>query len=129
MAIHRQAPYIFTKILKVTFAYLRKNGHSPVVYIDDTYLQGDSPDDCERNIHNTAKLLWDLGFSIHPDKSVLLPTQKLEFLGFVLDSKAFIIFLTEKLKQKIHCLFSWLPYSCIARSKVWSTVLSPSRAL
>ena len=98
---YSQAPYIFTKILKVPFAYLRKNGHSSVVYIDDTYLQGDSPEDCERNIHNTATLLWDLGFSIHPDKSVLLPTQKLEFLGFVLDSKAFIIFLTEKRKQKI----------------------------
>ena len=76
---YSQAPYIFTKILKVPFAYLRKNGHSSVVYID-TYLQGDFPEDCERNIHNTAKLLWDLGFSIHPDKSVLMPTQKLEFL-------------------------------------------------
>ena len=83
MAIHRHPT---SEILKVPFAYLRKNGHSPEVYIDDTYLQGDSPEDCERNIHNTAKLLWDLGFSIHPD-------------------------------------------SCIARSKVWSTVLSPSRAL
>ena len=30
-----------------------------------------------------------------------MPTQKLEFLGFVLDPKAFIIFLTEKRKQKI----------------------------
>ena len=94
---YSQAPYIFTKILKVPFAYLRKNGHSSVVYIDDTYLQGDSPEDCERNIHNTAKLLWDLRFSIHPDKSVLMPTQKLEFLGFALDSKAFIIFLKQKI--------------------------------
>ena len=50
---YSQAPYIFTKILKVPFAYLRKNGHSSVVYIDDTYLQGDSPEDCESNIHNT----------------------------------------------------------------------------
>ena len=44
---YSQAPYIFTKILKVQFAYLRKNGHSSVVYIDDTYLQGDFPEHCE----------------------------------------------------------------------------------
>ena len=39
---YSQAPYVF-KLLKVPFGHLRKHGHSPVVYIGDTYLQGDSP--------------------------------------------------------------------------------------
>lgn len=27
----------------------------------------------------------DLGFKVHPDKSVFIPSQKLEFLGFIVD--------------------------------------------
>ena len=56
---YSQAPYIFTKLLKVPFGYLRKQGHSSVVYIDDTYLQGDTPQLCQNNVWDTEKLLWD----------------------------------------------------------------------
>ena len=54
---YAQAPYIFTKILKVPFGYLRKHGHPSVVYIDDTYLQGDSFQLCQKNVWATEKLL------------------------------------------------------------------------
>ena len=37
----------------------------------------------------------------HPEKSVLIPTETLEFLGFILDSNRFTITLTEKRIQKI----------------------------
>ena len=32
---------IFTKISKVTFGHLRSQGHNSVVYVADSYLQGD----------------------------------------------------------------------------------------
>ena len=54
---YSQAPYIFTKLLRVPFGYLRKRGHSSVVYIDDTYLQGDTPRLCHNNVWDTEKLL------------------------------------------------------------------------
>ena len=98
---YSQAPYIFTKILEVPFGYLRKHGHPSVVYIDDIYLQGDSFQLCQNNVWATEKLLGDLGFHIHPGKSVLIPSQKLEFLGFILDSNACTVTLTDKRKQKI----------------------------
>ena len=98
---YSQAPHIFTKLLKVPFGYLRKQDHSSVVYIDDTYLQGDTPRLCHNNVWDTEKLLWDLGFHIHPDKSVRIPSQRLEFLGFILDSNAMTVTLTDKHKQKI----------------------------
>ena len=98
---YSQAPYIFTKLLKVPFGYLRKQGHSSVVYIDDKYLQGDTPQLCQNNVWDTEKLLGDLGFHIHPDKSVRIPSQRLEFLGFILNSNALTVTLTDKCKQKI----------------------------
>ena len=73
---YSQAPYVFTKTLKFPFGYLRKHGYSSVVYIDDTYLPGDSPQLCQNNVWDTETLLWDLGFQIHPDKSVLIPSQR-----------------------------------------------------
>ena len=44
-----------------------------------------------------------LGFVVHPEKSVFIPTQKLVFLGFILDSVTMLVYLTPvkalKLKQ------------------------------
>ena len=79
---YAQAPLIFTKLLRLPFGYLRSQGHLSVVYMDDTYLQGDSNSSCQSNIANMVSLLQALGFTINRKKSVLTPTQSLEFLGY-----------------------------------------------
>ena len=68
--------------------------------MDDSYLQAGSYDLCFANIKATVQLLLSLGFTINTEKSVLAPTQHLEFLGFILDSISMTITLTEKRKQK-----------------------------
>lgn len=40
------SPRLFTKVLKLVFAELRKSGHQSVIYIDDIYLQGDTIELC-----------------------------------------------------------------------------------
>ena len=82
---YADAMRVFTKLLKPVFSQLRKIGHLSVVYVDDTFLQGDTFEECLQNIRSTVNLLQTLGFTVHPDKSVLNPTQKIEFLGFVSD--------------------------------------------
>ena len=77
---------LFTKLLKQPFGFLRKHSYASVIYIDDSYLQGDTYTHCLENIHATRNLLVSLGFSINQDKSVLQPAQRIVFLGFVLDS-------------------------------------------
>ena len=42
-------PRKFTELLKPVFARLRKMGYTAAGYIDDTFLQGDSFDDCYQN--------------------------------------------------------------------------------
>ena len=44
---YAQAPMLFTKVLRPPFAYLCRQGHVSVVYMDDTYLQGDSFNSCQ----------------------------------------------------------------------------------
>ena len=100
-----EAMRTFTKLLRVPFGILRSKGYLSVVFVDDTYLQADCRTKCLDNIHATINLLRNLGFTIHADKSILEPTQQIEFLGFLIDSNQMTIRLSEKktiaLKNKI----------------------------
>ena len=74
---------VFTKVSKPVYAYLRQQGYMSVIFVDDSYLQGDTKQECLQNIEATVSLLESLGFAIHEGKSILNPTQEIEFLGFV----------------------------------------------
>lgn len=70
-----------TKLMKPVYSSLRQQGHESSSYIDDSYLQGDDYADCVTNVAETIQVLDSLGFIPHPDKSVLIPTQRLTYLG------------------------------------------------
>ena len=97
------APRYFCKITKILFAELRKKGHVSTSFIDDCLLIADSEVDCRANVLDTARTSLNAGFVVHPDKSVLKPTQRIVYLGFWLDSKDMSVRLpaekTEKLKM------------------------------
>ena len=95
------APRLFTKLLKPVYSTLSSQGHLSVGYIDDSYLQGNTIQNCQNNIQKTVNLFTSLGFLVHPEKSVLVPTQKLTFLGFILDSEHMIISLTPERARAI----------------------------
>ena len=92
---------IFTKISKIQFSILREKGFLSVVYVDDSYLQGDDYEDCFSNVLNTIEILRSLGFTIHPEKSKFIPTQCITLLGFILNSVQMTITLTLEKKEKI----------------------------
>lgn len=80
------ASRIFSKVMKPVFATLRKMGHSNVAYIDDSLLQSDTLQLCLLNVKDTMSLIDSLGLTTHPEKSIIVPTQCIEFLGFLLNS-------------------------------------------
>ena len=59
---------------------------------------------------DTLNLLRELGFVINPEKSIVIPSQKIVYLGFVISSKKMI--LTKRKDEKeikikalvMHCL-------------------------
>ena len=87
-------PWSFTKILKPVYSSLRSKGHVNVGYIDDSYLQGDTYEECKHNVQDTVNLFIKLGFLPHPEKSVFEPTEIITFLGFVINSVTMKITLT-----------------------------------
>lgn len=90
------APRLFTKLLKPIYSTLRSRGFLSVAYIDDSYLQGESYEECQSNVNATVELFTRLGFVVHPEKSVIMPTQELKFLGFVLNSRTMSVSLTQE---------------------------------
>jgi hypothetical protein len=94
-------PRYFTKLLKPVYAQLRSQGLLSTAFIDDCYLQGQTFVECQRNISMTVELFTKLGFSIHEEKSVLVPCQKVKFLGFWLDSMNMTVSLPQEKVQKI----------------------------
>ena len=109
---------IFAKYLKPVYANLRQKGHLSVVFVDDSYLKGET--ECLEAVEAAIALLEYLGFTIHEAKSILKPTQRIEFLGFIIDStkitvtisKEKMIAITNKIKKlmtiKFPKLDSWL---------------------
>ena len=90
---------IFTKLSKVPFSHLPSKGFVWVVFVDDSYLQGIIYKTYLHNTENTIELLQNLGFTIHPTKSVVTPTQRITFLGFVIDSIQMTLEITREKEQ------------------------------
>lgn len=80
------APRLFTKILKPIFALLRSEGHVSAYYLDDSWLMGTSYEECKLNVERTTNVLSNAGFIINNSKSVFIPSQCIQFLGFCLNS-------------------------------------------
>ena len=60
-------PRLFTKMLIPVYAGLRKTGDEIVPYIEDSYLPGETEQECWQSVKKAALLLQDLGFTTHPE--------------------------------------------------------------
>jgi hypothetical protein len=81
------APRVFTKVLTPVYANLREKGHECFPYIDDSFIIADTYDKCQDTIDQLVQSFIALGFTVNAEKSVLVPQQKIVFLGFWLDSE------------------------------------------
>ena len=95
------APRFFTKIMKILLMELRKQGIQIVGYLDDTIIIANSKQQCETYTQKTIKFFDQMGLTIHPVKSKLAPVQKIEFLGFEIDSVRMTVKLTAEKSLKI----------------------------
>ena len=55
-------------------------------YIDDFCVKADTKESCKASLDKTSQLFDSLGFTVHPEKSQFNPSNRILFLGFVLDS-------------------------------------------
>ena len=85
---------VFTKLLKPILGSLRETGIRLIAYLDDFLLIGKTKNQAEESFQKTKTLMESLGFVINEDESQSEATQKIEFLGFSIDSMDMIFRLT-----------------------------------
>uniref|UniRef100_A0A1X7SH48 Reverse transcriptase domain-containing protein n=1 Tax=Amphimedon queenslandica TaxID=400682 RepID=A0A1X7SH48_AMPQE len=82
------APWVFTKTLKPVLTLLRELGVRLVAYIDDILVLAETKEMAQCHTEALMYLLQNLGYIIHPEKTVTQPAQEIEFLGMMVDSRA-----------------------------------------
>ena len=87
--------------MKPVLVYLRTVGFVNAIYTDDMYLQGMSPEEYTEKTITCLRLLQDLGFIISVKKSVIVPSQQITMLGFILCSSTMTVRLIPEKAQVI----------------------------
>ena len=80
---------------KPVVAWLRGQGIRLIIYLDDILIMASSVELVKQHKQITIRLLESLGFLINYDKSMLIPTQKIQFLGLLIDSTQMLFILPE----------------------------------
>ena len=84
------------KLIRLIAACLRKRGIRMIVFLDDLLILGSSIKESKANTQLTLDLLQWLGVTINWEKSMVVPTQSLTFLGLSIDSQTMSLSLPEK---------------------------------
>ena len=93
-------PRKFTKITKGPPSDLRLRKIVVSGYIDDFFTKDHTSEGCFNNVMSIAELFDRLGYVVHPEKSVLIPTQEITILGFVINSRKMSVkLITQKEKN------------------------------
>ena len=82
------APWVFTKTLKPVLTLLRELGMRLVAYIDNILVLAETVERAKVHTEALIYLLENLGYIVHPVKTVTHPSQEIEFLEMVVDSRA-----------------------------------------
>jgi hypothetical protein len=95
------APRVFTKLLKRIVGFLRKQGLRLVVYLDDILIIGHSEESTREAVKLVVNFFESLGFVIQGEKSILEPSQVLEYIGLVIDTNSMNFCLLQKKKVNV----------------------------
>ena len=99
------APRVFVKITQAAIAPLRHQGVRIATYIDDWLLSAESASEAIIHTRLVVDMLSSLGFTINYTKSVMVPTQSINYIGIALDSLSFTARLSqERVDSFLQCV-------------------------
>ena len=83
------APQVFTRVMTPVSAILHSMGIRMRWYLDDWLVQSASRESLLRDLQTVLQLCHELGIVVNPQKSDLVPSQVVQYLGVVIDSTSF----------------------------------------
>ena len=115
---YRDAPRIFSKLMGVLAKEGRARGLWMVVYIDDILLMAPSREAILKARDMFVELLKEFGFTMNEPKSHLDPTQVIDFLGVIVDSRTMTFTLPPRRMEKVIALVNAMLKSSRSRKHV-----------
>ena len=104
---------IFNKVLKPFVGSICNKGIKLVNYLHDMAIISSSLELSSQEAAIVVQILESLGFIINKEKSILIPSQKMVFWGYVTDSVEMTVSLPEKMnKFKEQTLSLWEKPQC-----------------
>ncbi|XP_068671103.1 uncharacterized protein [Montipora foliosa] len=95
------APRVFTKVMKPVIGKVRSQGIRSVIYLDDMAVLSRSIDQSNLDSQFVIETLQSVGFLINWEKSILKPCQRIQFLGFTIDSSSMAVSLPQEKLNKL----------------------------
>ena len=122
------SPRVFTKVLAVVVAAIRLQGVHIHPYLDDILLRGDSPQEVLNSLHIARNLLIKAGYIINLDKSHLVPTQDMVFIGGRFRTDLGLVFLPQERLQALLQAVKAFRVGIYLKAKVWLSLLGKAVA-
>ena len=83
------SPQVFTRVMAPVSAILHSMGIRMRRYLDDWLVQSSSRESLLRDLQNVLRLCHELGIVVNPQKSNLVPSQVVQYLGVIIDTTSF----------------------------------------
>jgi ribonuclease HI len=106
----KNAPRVFTKIVRVMMWEIRRRWKiRSVCYLDDLLFLHQDPQELARITNEIVDWMDELGWTIHPEKSALVPSEVFPFLGWEWDSQQMTVRLAVDKQMGLRSLVTdWL---------------------
>jgi hypothetical protein len=112
------APWCFSKLMAVLVQIARSWGIRVSVYLDDSLTRAPSFVTALADHQAFGTLLQWAGFLLHRVKSVSIPVQRIEHLGFIIDLRTMMLEVPIEKEKKIRLAVKVLIRDILARKKV-----------
>ena len=84
------APQVFSQVMAPVSAILHSMGIRMRRYLEDWLVQSSSRESLLRDLRVVLSLCQELGIVINPEKSNLVPSQVVQYLGVVVNAQSFV---------------------------------------
>ena len=84
------APQVFSRVMALVSAILHSMGIGMHRYFDDWLVQSSSRESLLRDLQTVLRLCHELGVVINLEKSHLIPSQVVQYLGVVINTQSFV---------------------------------------
>ena len=125
------SPRVFVKCTEAAIAPLRRRGLRVASYIDDWLLSASSAQEAAWTTNQVVLHMTSLGFTINHEKSVMVPTRSIDFIGITLDSVSYTARLSDaRINAFLQCVALFrtgqrVPYrTCLRMAGLMASAIS-----